>query len=468
MEYIKKTTKYLMILALLACFSLPTVVKALDPLRLTALTITPEDTKVKIKWNTSYPSTGLIKFGNTTNFGSWINHSQSELEHESWLAGLTPNQKYYFVIEIYDQSSRTLTSPVYNFVSKKAVDDDKPVISDVVVYFITGNTASVSFKTNEASNGCINFDKNPANLKGKRCGGSTTVHDITLDKLERDSPYYFTVCAKDGSRNESCGSGFTFKTNFINDIEIPSLELYQTNYQAERETTGKFKVTVGWQANRPVSGQLKWGTASGNYNKAINLPAPRDTQGNLGISGLEESKSYYYIWDLKDLFNNHLVTPEFVFTTNYDPSDPNQDFDADGLTNSQEQLYHTDPIKADSDNDTYADGYEITNDYNPLGPGRLRDFFLFSSTFAYGKPRVVNLQVETKAAQELKKQLQQKLKRLPVSSKNWPTLVNAYLYGEYPVKAIIQAIKYQGKTVHPLIPWAVWRDTQDYQKYINR
>lgn len=48
------------------------------------------------------------------------------------------------------------------------------------------------------------------------------------------------------------------------------------------------------------------------------------------------------------------------------------DTDADGLTDTQEtSTYHTDPNKADSDGDGFADGSEIQNGYNPLGPGRL-------------------------------------------------------------------------------------------------
>lgn len=71
-----------------------------------------------------------------------------------------------------------------------------------------------------------------------------------------------------------------------------------------------------------------------------------------------------------------------------------EDFDADGLTNEAEQalgtdynspdtdedgltdreeakVYNTDPLKADTDGDTYKDGDEIRNGYNPKGAGKL-------------------------------------------------------------------------------------------------
>ncbi|MFH1790342.1 MAG: hypothetical protein ABH832_04730 [bacterium] len=54
-------------------------------------------------------------------------------------------------------------------------------------------------------------------------------------------------------------------------------------------------------------------------------------------------------------------------------TDPNNsDSDNDGLSDGDEVLvWNTDPLNPDSDNDTYLDGEEIKNGYNPLGPGRL-------------------------------------------------------------------------------------------------
>ena len=49
------------------------------------------------------------------------------------------------------------------------------------------------------------------------------------------------------------------------------------------------------------------------------------------------------------------------------------DTDADGLSDYTEiNQYKTDPLVSDSDGDTYLDGDEIDNGYDPLGPGRLQ------------------------------------------------------------------------------------------------
>lgn len=48
------------------------------------------------------------------------------------------------------------------------------------------------------------------------------------------------------------------------------------------------------------------------------------------------------------------------------------DTDIDGLSDYEEvKIYGTDPLLADTDGDTYTDGDEVRNGYNPLGAGKL-------------------------------------------------------------------------------------------------
>lgn len=48
------------------------------------------------------------------------------------------------------------------------------------------------------------------------------------------------------------------------------------------------------------------------------------------------------------------------------------DTDGDGLTDLQERLFGTDPLRADTDGDGYADGMEVQNGYSPTGTHRVR------------------------------------------------------------------------------------------------
>ncbi|MFA5954128.1 MAG: thrombospondin type 3 repeat-containing protein [Patescibacteria group bacterium] len=59
------------------------------------------------------------------------------------------------------------------------------------------------------------------------------------------------------------------------------------------------------------------------------------------------------------------------------------DTDTDGLTNSEETLFGTNPAKPDSDADGYSDLDELKNGYNPIGTGKLQGGSLFT---AYSDP----------------------------------------------------------------------------------
>jgi len=51
------------------------------------------------------------------------------------------------------------------------------------------------------------------------------------------------------------------------------------------------------------------------------------------------------------------------------------DSDSDGLSDWEEiRIFDTDPLNNDSDGDTYLDGEEVQNGYDPNGSGRLLDF----------------------------------------------------------------------------------------------
>jgi len=50
-----------------------------------------------------------------------------------------------------------------------------------------------------------------------------------------------------------------------------------------------------------------------------------------------------------------------------------QDTDGDGLIDTDEKLYGTDPNNPDTDGDGFSDGDEVKNGFNPLGEGKLNE-----------------------------------------------------------------------------------------------
>lgn len=137
------------------------------------------------------------------------------------------------------------------------------------------------------------------------------------------------------------------------------------------------------------------------------------------------------------------------------------DSDSDGLADFQEKyIYDTNPFDLDTDHDGYADGLEVASGYNPNGTGRI-SFYKFS----YGKPRVNSLSIEKYYASSLSTELKKRIGRdLGVSSKDWRTIVNAYIYGGYTISEIADTLNYGPGLVHPKIPATIWRNSIQYNK----
>lgn len=88
----------------------------------------------------------------------------------------------------------------------------------------------------------------------------------------------------------------------------------------------------------------------------------------------------------------------------------------------------------------------------------------------YGQKRLGDLAQEQTLAKQLKEDLEKILGKgkIGVARENWPVLINSYIYGGYTPAEIAHTIKNGPLAVHPEIPAANWRDSADYQKYLER
>ena len=119
----------------------------------------------------------------------------------------------------------------------------------------------------------------------------------------------------------------------------------------------------------------------------------------------------------------------------------------------------------------YEDQYEANFgllDTN-LQPRRSWSWYNSLLVGPYNQWRTTVAEEQSQAA-ELKTELEKYFGTglIPISAENWPTVVNAYIYGGYSVQAITQAIRYGGKTTHPSIPFEYWSRKADYRDYINK
>lgn len=107
--------------------------------------------------------------------------------------------------------------------------------------------------------------------------------------------------------------------------------------------------------SRPIADYLRLAGASGLTLSSGRSGAVEATPESSGIASVTPS-------------------PESGAASEALPYAAEDDPDGDGLSDTLEAFYRTDPLNPDTDGDGYGDGYEVDNGYDPTGPGQLFRF----------------------------------------------------------------------------------------------
>ena len=87
--------------------------------------------------------------------------------------------------------------------------------------------------------------------------------------------------------------------------------------------------------------------------------------------------------------------------------------------------------------------------------------------YAYGQSRMNDLDVELLMRSEVATEIYQRYPNLELAEDHLKVLEDASIYGGYPIEAILKAIEVGGHTVNPEIPWKIWKDTAEYNKFME-
>jgi hypothetical protein len=248
---------------------------------------------------------------------------------------------------------------------------------------------------------------------------------------------------------------------------------------------------INWNTDQPSNSLADYGTTTA-YDKVV-FSIPMTADHAVALTGLLPDTMYHFRVVSVDANGVAASSSDAVFITSSDqpmtppspledpglvtgPTSPpaadialgdrTTDADNDGLDDDEERyIWGTDPRNSDTDGDGYMDGTEVTNGYDPYSNSASRQVI-----FSYSRPRLKSLTQEQAAASSLKILLEQHFGvfKIPVSNKNWHTIVNAYIYGRYTLAEIQDTIENGPQAVHPAIPASAWRKSADYQKYLDR
>ncbi|MDD4607174.1 MAG: hypothetical protein PHS07_02445 [Patescibacteria group bacterium] len=437
-----------------------------------------KDGTARIKWSTlSNPTRGIVYYGlNREHLDKWVGYSLYEIRHESVMTGLEKNQTYYFKILAFNRLQEQTESFIQAFSTKDMIDTIDPKIEKAEVLQTTNDAIALYWKTNEPTKATIyygidNVDSLATEINYKKTGYNKyhQEHVLFIYKLGRNQAYRVKIEALDEAGNKSFHV-LRCRTQ-ISTVDYSILQIKDlTPLDPDGTKITNTKATLDWRTNLISKSKISYGTQPGKNGQTLDVVKDsQELEHAITLIDLEPDTKYYYKINIYDaLYGRKLTTDEMSFTTKPTPVNPVTaqptsqlvDTDGDGLIDSYEIEIGTDPNNADTDRDGYPDGHEIKYGYSPKGPDKLQAQNYFKPTYAQAT-------IDNKK-DELEYLLNQNIGEYNLTDNNYQVLLRAYMYGGYPIEAIVKALRFGGKTVHPAISWQTWQHSLDYQTVMNR
>ncbi|MCR4306344.1 MAG: fibronectin type III domain-containing protein [Candidatus Yonathbacteria bacterium] len=179
-------------------------------------------TTARVTWSTNEASNSKVWYATATPLvlgGNTLSESSSGkvTAHSLTLSGLTASTTYYFVVASTDAAGNMATSSTLSFItlSGEILDTTAPIISSIATTAAT-TTATVSWNTNETSNGSVWYaTTTPLSLSSTPIATNssfTLAHSFTLSGLTASTTYYFVVKSADIASNAATSTEHSFTT----------------------------------------------------------------------------------------------------------------------------------------------------------------------------------------------------------------------------------------------------------------
>jgi hypothetical protein len=281
------------------------------------------DTKAVITWNTDQPSNSVVEFGTIS--GSYnelpITNNNLDTHHSVTLASLLPQTTYYFKVSSEDNLQNSISSKEYSFttlpkqVNEEPVgvgstaDTTSPSISNTKTSSATANSVTISWNTNEDSDGKIRYglDNNYGQAAAEDITVSdptkfTTTHAVIINGLLSNTSYNFMVVSTDLAGNIGQSGNDTFKTSAIAALSGVSITNITLN-----------SAVVTWETANPTTSVIEYGSTT-SYGKSASNKTNTNTH-KIELTGLSAGQTYHLRVNGLDKNSNNVASDDYVFAT---------------------------------------------------------------------------------------------------------------------------------------------------------
>ncbi|HYP26594.1 MAG TPA: fibronectin type III domain-containing protein [Blastocatellia bacterium] len=262
-----------------------------------------------INWVSDESSDTQVEYGTTASYGSsTVVNATLVTEHSVNLTGLTANITYYYRVKSRDGAGNLAVSAGYTFTTQAAADTAPPLISGLSASNVASNAATITWATDEPANTQVEFGTTTGygNLTQVDSVLKTS-HSVILGGLSGGTTYYYRVRSRDVDGNLSVSQGLTFTTTRLDTMPPVISNVAATNVTLSG-------ATISWDTDEASDSQVEYGRTS-SLGSTTTVNPLLVTRHSVVLSGLTQSKTYYYRVMSRDAGGNLTISGVISFTT---------------------------------------------------------------------------------------------------------------------------------------------------------
>ena len=323
------------------------------------------DTKAVISFVTDQEAKCLIEFKDvlTQNYNDLSDSLEKDFyrNHSITLTQLLPTTTYDYRIFCSDKNDVSVTSEGYQFITAQKgltigeITQDKtaPQISAVSLASVTGESATITWNTDEKANSSVAYEAEGATftkmeadwLVNSSVDKYATAHSVTVNNLVSDTKYLFTVMSTDAAGNITLSSQSSFTTkqpSTLSSIKVISTALGQA--------------TITWSTGEASSSSVEYGLTTAYGQKKEDSSKVKEHQ--IILSELKPGETYHFRVKGQDAEGNIFSSSDITFQPKSPPKI--SDFRADSITEHGGILYFNTSVPTDA-LVTYTDVNDAAN-----------------------------------------------------------------------------------------------------------
>jgi hypothetical protein len=211
------------------------------------------------------------------------------------------SDKYLSISTDIDGQTRTGTWDI-------GADEYVPlVISVIATSSITGNSATVTWTTNNSATSTVQYGLTAGYGSASSSSSLVTSHTINLHSLNSNSIYHFRIISTDAPGITATSTDYTFRTS---DITTPIISAVATS------SVAFYSATITWITNENATSSVHYGTSI-SYGSASssNTLASSSPSHSITLHNLATSTVYHFQISSTDISGNRSTTSDYTFTT---------------------------------------------------------------------------------------------------------------------------------------------------------